>query len=119
MPIMYEENTLQMEWCLECHRDPAKNLRPTSEIYNMAWTEPSGEKPVWCGVNGKAGVPTAQMVNCTVKDPGGVKDAAYEPAQASVSYTKFTNQRQLGLFLTQQYHIRPPNELTSCETCHR
>ena len=30
MPLMYEENTLQMEWCLNCHRDPGKNLRPTS-----------------------------------------------------------------------------------------
>ena len=24
MPIMYQENSLQMEWCLNCHRDPAK-----------------------------------------------------------------------------------------------
>ncbi len=29
MPLMYEENTLQMEWCLNCHRNPATNLRPT------------------------------------------------------------------------------------------
>ena len=36
MPLMYQESTLQMEWCLNCHRNPAVNLRPTSEIYNMA-----------------------------------------------------------------------------------
>ena len=42
MPLMYAQNTLQMEWCLDCHRNPAKNLRPTSEIYNMAWEEPGG-----------------------------------------------------------------------------
>src|SRR5712692_11492781 len=24
MPLMYEENTLQMEWCLNCHRQPEK-----------------------------------------------------------------------------------------------
>src|SRR5580698_2998865 len=71
MPIMYEENSLQMEWCLNCHRDPGKNLRPTSEIYNMAWAGPSSEKPVWCGTNAKTGVPTAQSVNCTTKDPSG------------------------------------------------
>jgi hypothetical protein len=29
MPLMYAQNTLQMEWCLDCHRNPAKNLRPT------------------------------------------------------------------------------------------
>ena len=48
MPLMYQQNTLQMEWCLNCHRNPAENLRPTSEIYNMAWAGPSSDKPVWC-----------------------------------------------------------------------
>ncbi|MFC0410688.1 cytochrome c3 family protein [Roseomonas elaeocarpi] len=28
---------LTMEWCLSCHRDPAPNLRPQSEIFNMDW----------------------------------------------------------------------------------
>src|ERR1700740_871661 len=41
MPIMYQQNTLQMEWCLNCHRNPGANIRPTSEIYNMGWTGPS------------------------------------------------------------------------------
>ena len=48
MPLMYMENSLQMEWCLDCHRNPAKNLRPTAEIYNMAWEGASSDKPVWC-----------------------------------------------------------------------
>ncbi len=70
MPLMYAQNTLQMEWCLNCHRNPAKNLRPTTEIYNMAWEGPSGDKPVWCGASGaKEGTPTAQTVNCTQTDP--------------------------------------------------
>jgi len=68
MPLMYEQNTLQMEWCLNCHRNPGVNLRPTSEIYNMAWAGPSGEKPVWCTTTGKGG-PTAQQVSCVTKDP--------------------------------------------------
>ena len=25
---MYNQASLQMEWCLECHRAPEKNLRP-------------------------------------------------------------------------------------------
>lgn len=69
MPIMYMENSLQMEWCLNCHRNPVKNLRPTSEIYNMAWAGPSTGKPVWCAETGKL-APTAQAVSCTTKDPG-------------------------------------------------
>jgi hypothetical protein len=69
MPLMYQENTLQMEWCLNCHRNPAVNLRPASEVYNMAWAGPSTDKPVWCTTTGKGG-PTAQGVSCVTKDPG-------------------------------------------------
>ncbi len=69
MPLMYEENSLQMEWCLNCHRNPAVNLRPTAEIYNMAWAGPSSDKPVWCTATGKPG-PTSGDVSCTTTDPG-------------------------------------------------
>jgi hypothetical protein len=69
MPLMYEENTLQMEWCLNCHRNPAVNLRPTAEIYNMAWAGPKDNKPVWCTTTGKSG-PTSGDVSCTTTDPG-------------------------------------------------
>jgi cytochrome c7-like protein len=147
MPIMYQENSLQMEWCLNCHRNPAKNLRPSGEVYNMAWTGPSKDKPVWCGTGGaKTGTPTAQTVSCTTINPEQVGartasldmlpptdqpethmlDVAAHPNGAAgptgaenVSYTKFTDQQTLGLFLQKQYHIRDPHELSSCETCHR
>lgn len=35
MPVVYQENTLQMEWCVECHRAPEKFIRPKSEVFNM------------------------------------------------------------------------------------
>ena len=37
MALTYQENTLLMEWCLQCHRSPEKHLRPKSEVFNMAW----------------------------------------------------------------------------------
>jgi Cytochrome c7 and related cytochrome c len=37
MPAVYQENTLQMEWCVACHRNPTPNLRPKSEIFNTKW----------------------------------------------------------------------------------
>lgn len=39
MPAVYQENTLQMEWCLSCHREPENFIRPKSEIYNMDWKD--------------------------------------------------------------------------------
>jgi hypothetical protein len=46
MPLMYQENSLQMEWCLGCHRAPEKVLRPRDQVYNMRYEQPSTEHPV-------------------------------------------------------------------------
>jgi hypothetical protein len=42
-----------------------------------------------------------------------------KPAEQSAANQKFTNQDELGRFLVQHYKIRTPNELSSCEVCHR
>ncbi len=46
MPLMYNYASLQMEWCLECHRAPEKNLRPRDQVFNMRYEQPSAENPV-------------------------------------------------------------------------
>jgi hypothetical protein len=37
MPLVYQDGSLTMKWCLDCHREPEKFVRPTSEIYNFDW----------------------------------------------------------------------------------
>ncbi len=37
MPLIYQAVSLQMEWCLECHRNPEKYVRPKNQVFNMAW----------------------------------------------------------------------------------
>ena len=37
MPAVYQAASLQMEWCLSCHRQPERFLRPKEQIYNMEW----------------------------------------------------------------------------------
>lgn len=43
MPLMYQEATLQMSWCLDCHRNPAKFIRPRQEVFNMNWQRPADD----------------------------------------------------------------------------
>jgi hypothetical protein len=43
MPLVYQHASLQMNWCLECHRDPARFVRPREEVYNMAWERPADD----------------------------------------------------------------------------
>jgi len=43
MPLVYQEAPLTMKWCLDCHRDPARQIRPREEVYNMAWERPADD----------------------------------------------------------------------------
>ena len=38
MPLMRQQSSLQMEWCLDCHRNPEKYVRPRSEVLTMGYT---------------------------------------------------------------------------------
>lgn len=46
MPLMFQARSLQMEWCLDCHRAPDKFLRPKDQVFNMRYEQPSAERPV-------------------------------------------------------------------------
>lgn len=108
MKLMYEANSLQMEWCLNCHRNPVKFIRPTevyedvkedenhnfiagvendSNVFNMKYQQPSGNNPVWAKVDGKP--------------------------------QRFDDQYVMGNTLVKQYHLRSEPDITNCNTCHR
>src|SRR6266702_7924472 len=53
MPLMYQENSLQMEWCLNCHREPEKFLRPKDQVFSMAYRQPEASHLVEIEVDGK------------------------------------------------------------------
>jgi hypothetical protein len=40
MPLMFQAATLQMRWCLDCHRNPEKYLRPKDQVFTMGWRPP-------------------------------------------------------------------------------
>ncbi len=52
MPLMYNYASLQMEWCLNCHRNTEQYLRPRDQVFNMRYEQPSGAQPVV--IDGKA-----------------------------------------------------------------
>ena len=46
MALMYQASPLNMEWCLECHRNPEQNLRLKDQIYNMNWKAPADQEEI-------------------------------------------------------------------------
>ncbi len=89
MPLMYNQASLQMEWCLDCHRAPEKYLRPRDQVFNMRYQQPTSENPV-------------QL-----------------PAPDGKSVQTYTSQFALGVELKDRYHLRSVRDITSCSTCHR
>jgi Cytochrome c7 and related cytochrome c len=90
MPAVYQAASLQMEWCLACHRQPERYLRPKDKITDMAWNI------------------EADPTDGVVADP--FNQLAENKAESRV---------QLGLKLKHDYRIRNERILTSCSTCHR
>jgi hypothetical protein len=43
MPLVHQHASLQMEWCLDCHRHPERFLRPRGEVLNSAWETPADQ----------------------------------------------------------------------------
>jgi hypothetical protein len=104
MPLMWQNASLQMEWCLECHRNPENFIRPKSEIYNMDWP-PDNSKEARRESRGET-LPEQSPA----AEP---KKKEWDPEGDG------WNQAVDGKKLLEEYKILKPNVLTSCSTCHR
>lgn len=106
MPLVWQNASLQMEWCLECHRNPEKFVRPKGEIYTMEWPP-----------NGSDSEESRQETRGkTVPEEAITKEPAkkeWDPEGDG------WNQAVDGKKLVEEYKILKPNVLTSCSTCHR
>lgn len=63
MPLISKEKSLQMSWCLGCHRHPEKYVRPKEEVFNMNW-KPSGDQEA-LGKRLVKEYKIQQLTNCT------------------------------------------------------
>ncbi|PYT27391.1 MAG: cytochrome C [Acidobacteria bacterium] len=44
MPLTWQQASLQMAWCLECHRHPERFVRPRSEVFNVTYQPPANQE---------------------------------------------------------------------------
>jgi len=65
MPLMMRKNTLNMEWCLTCHRAPEKFLRPREEVFNMNWVLPKGQTQEQLGAELVEQYHVQKLTNCS------------------------------------------------------
>ena len=66
MPLMLQHATLTMGWCLDCHRDPAKTLRPRSEVFSIAWQPPDDQAVKGHALLAEYGIEPKHLADCSV-----------------------------------------------------
>jgi hypothetical protein len=43
MPLTRQVPSLLMHWCLDCHRNPERNVRPRAEVFNIKYEPPADQ----------------------------------------------------------------------------
>ncbi len=43
MPLVWKASSLKMEWCLECHREPERFVRPREFVFSMDYEPPPNQ----------------------------------------------------------------------------
>jgi hypothetical protein len=67
MPLMYQAQSLLMEWCVDCHRAPEQYLRPRGEVFNMAYEAPADQMALGLRLKADYGVASADhLTSCSV-----------------------------------------------------
>jgi hypothetical protein len=66
MPLVSQERSLLMEWCLECHRNPERYLRPREQVFNMTWSAPADQLDRGRQLVRKYNVRTEQLTDCSI-----------------------------------------------------
>jgi hypothetical protein len=62
MPLTYQESSLQMEWCLDCHRQPEKHLRPREFVTTMGYQPDGNQEEIGLKLKKEYGVDDARAL---------------------------------------------------------
>ena len=103
--LTLQHATLLMEWCIACHREPEKRLRPRSEVTSMRYKPGELE-------NGKPAVWKPEDFPHYGRQPNGALNELIGKERPST-------QKELGAILKDQYMVRDKVTLTNCSMCHR
>lgn len=66
MRLTYKANTMHMAWCLDCHRNPEKHLRPLDKVFDVEWTPPSDQIEQGLEFAAERHIDTEVLDNCSI-----------------------------------------------------
>ena len=92
---VWQQQPLSMGWCLDCHRDPSKNLRPADQVTNLMWG-----------------------IKLTEDQVAQIKAMGVNDVQVGTSLTDAQRQA-IGDSIKQTKKIKDRRQMSDCSTCHR
>ena len=67
MPLTWKAESMRMEWCLDCHRNPGNYLRPREEVFTMGWRPPVPQSELGRRLVSMYRVdPPLKLLNCSI-----------------------------------------------------
>jgi hypothetical protein len=66
MPLMRQAESLQMEWCLECHRNPQRFIRPVENVFQMEWAPPVPQEQLGAELVRRYDIRLGQLTDCSI-----------------------------------------------------
>ena len=66
MQITYKAKPFLMAWCLECHRNPEKLIRPRDQVMNRHYVHPENQLEVGRKLVDQYGVKVGQLTDCSI-----------------------------------------------------
>ena len=65
MPLVWKSENLWMKWCMDCHENPAPQIRPQEQVFNMAY-ESTNQAVVGPELRALHNIHTGQIRDCSV-----------------------------------------------------
>lgn len=66
MPLTWRESTLHMGWCLDCHREPEKYIRPREFVFDLTWTPGENQLEIGRRLVEAYGIDKEGLTNCSI-----------------------------------------------------
>jgi hypothetical protein len=66
MPVVAKAESLQMDWCLACHRTPERFVRPPDKVFTMGWESPVDQVTLGQQLVAEYGIDVDQLTDCSI-----------------------------------------------------
>jgi hypothetical protein len=66
MPLVWQNESMTMAWCLECHREPERFIRTVDQVYSFGVMPPADQVEVGLQLVAAQGIDVSRLENCSI-----------------------------------------------------